>query len=60
MKNKQDPQKRTQHLRNMALDHFNDSQDLREDGDFESAEYELAVAEEYRAIYETRTEVHEK
>ena len=59
MKSKQDPEKRTRDVRDMALDHFNDSEDLREVGDFESAEYELAMAEEYREMYQVRMKSEE-
>lgn len=55
-----DPEKRTRHIRDMALDHFNDAQELSEAGDVESAEYEVAMAEEYRAIYHLRTKPEEK
>ena len=55
MKSKHDPEKRTRDVRDMALDHFNDSEELREVGEFESAEYELAKAEEYREMYQLRT-----
>ena len=60
MKSKQDPEKRTRDIRNMALDHFNDAQDLSEAGDVESAEYEAAMAEEYRDIYKLRTKSEER
>ena len=36
MKSNQDPEKRTRHIRDMALKHFNDAQDLSEAGDVES------------------------
>ena len=55
MKSKHDPEKRTRDVRDMALEHFNDAQDLSEAGDVESAAYEVAMAEEYRDIYHLRT-----
>lgn len=60
MKSKQDPEKRTRYIRDMALEHFNDAQDLSEAGDVEAAEYEVAMAEEYREIYHLRTKSIEK
>ena len=60
MKSKQDPEKRTRDIRDMALEHFNDAQDLSEAGDVESAEYEVAMAEEYRDMYRYRTESEER
>ncbi len=60
MKSDQDPEKRTRHIRDMALEHFNDAQDLSEAGDVESAEYEVAMAAEYREIYHLRTKSEER
>ena len=60
MKSNQDPKKRTRHVRDMALEHFNDAQLLSEAGDVESAEYEVAMAEEYRDVYHLRTKSEER
>ena len=43
----------------MALERFNDAQVLSEVGDVDSAEYEVAMAQDYRAIYHRRTNSEE-
>ena len=60
MKSDQDPEKRTRHIRDMALEHFNDAQELSEAGDVEAADYEVAMAQEYRDIYHLRTKSEER
>jgi hypothetical protein len=63
MNSGRDPEKRTRDIRNLALDHFNDAQDLSEAGDVESARYEVAMAEEYREMYlhrsKSRTDIND-
>lgn len=50
-----DPEKRTRNMMRLALDHFNDSQDLEKSGEHKSARFELGMAEEYREIFWQRT-----
>jgi hypothetical protein len=56
MKSKQEPEKRTRVLLNLALDHFEQSQQFEHSGDLQDARYEMAAAEEYRDMYWYRTE----
>ncbi len=56
MNHKFDSIKRTRVLLNLALDHFHQSEKLEKSGEPDSAQYELATAEEYRDMYWYRTE----
>jgi hypothetical protein len=60
MNHKFDSIKRTRVLLNLALDHFDQSQQLEIAGDLEDARYELATAEEYRDMYWYRVESQER
>jgi hypothetical protein len=51
MNHKFDSIKRARVLLNLALDHFEQSQQFENSGDLEDARYELATAEEYRDMY---------
>ena len=52
--------KRTRVLLNLALDHFEQSQQFRATGDLDDARYELATSEEYRDMYWYRVESQER
>ena len=56
MNRKFDSIKRTRVLLNLALDHFQQSQQFEISGDLQDARYELATAEEYRDMYWYRME----
>ncbi len=60
MNHKFDSKKRTRVLLNLALDHFDQSQQFEKSGDLEDARYELATAEEYRDMYWYRMESQER
>ncbi|HIF72057.1 MAG TPA: hypothetical protein EYQ61_05850 [Dehalococcoidia bacterium] len=60
MNHKFDSIKRTRVLLNLALDHFDQSQQMEISGDSEDARYELATAEEYRNMYWYRTEAGDR
>jgi hypothetical protein len=60
MNHKFDSIKRTRVLLNLALDHFEQSQQFEIAGDLEDARYELATAEEYRDMYWYRIESQER
>ncbi|MDA0597595.1 MAG: hypothetical protein O2921_02670 [Chloroflexi bacterium] len=60
MNHKFDSIKRTRVLLNLALDHFDQSQQLEIAGDLEDAPYELATAEEYRDMYWYRVESQDR
>jgi hypothetical protein len=60
MTNKFDSVKRTRVLLNLALDHFDQSRHLNNNGYPEDARYELATAEEYRDMYWYRVESGEQ